>query len=334
MVIASAPGKVTLFGEHAVVYGEPAIVMAINKRTYVEMKVRDDSKIRINAPDIIIRGITLTFDNNTFSIESDSTKILSELSYITKAVELVSKKASTFKGVDIKVWSEMPVGAGLGTSASIAVATIKAYSEILGLKLEEKDIAFLGWQTELAIQGIASPMDATITTYGGIIQVQLINNNITIEKIYTPTKLPIIIGYVPREYKTKDMVARVRSLKEKYSDVVTSIITTIGNITRKAKQALEYGNLNEIGDLMNINHGLLEALGVSTKQLNDMVYAARKAGALGSKLTGAGGGGCIIALAPKQTENVTLAIRSIGGQTLESDISEKGVIMVNKFQDR
>ncbi|MEM3832686.1 MAG: mevalonate kinase [Thermoprotei archaeon] len=330
MVIASAPGKVTLFGEHAVVYGEPAIVMAINKRTYVEMKAREDSKIRINAPDIIIRGITLTFDNNTFSIESDSAKILSELSYVTKAIELVVKKTNTFKGVDIKVWSEMPVGAGLGTSASIAVATIKAYSEILGLELNEKDIAFLGWQTELAIQGIASPMDATITTYGGIIQVQLIDNNIAIEKIRTSTKLPIVIGYIPREYKTKDMVIKVKSLKEKYNNVITPIITTIGNITRKAKQALEYGNLDEIGDLMNINHGLLEALGVSTKQLNDMVYAARKAGALGSKLTGAGGGGCIIALASKQIENVTSAIRSAGGQTLESGTSEKGIIITNE----
>lgn len=330
MIIASAPGKVTLFGEHAVVYGEPAIVMAINKRTYIEMKPREDSKIRINAPDIVIKGITLTFDNNTFSIESDSAKILSELSYIIKAIELVAKKANNFKGVDIKVWSEMPVGAGLGTSASIAVATIKAYSEILELKLDAKDIAFLGWQTELAVQGIASPMDASIATYGGIIQVQLMNNNINIEKLNIPTKLPIIIGYVPREYKTRDMVSKVRLLKERYNSIITPIITTIGYITKKAKQAIESGNLNEIGELMNINHGLLEALGVSTKQLNDMVYAARKAGALGSKLTGAGGGGCIIALAPKQTEDILLAIKSAGGQTLESDISEKGVIITNK----
>jgi mevalonate kinase len=327
MVIASAPGKVTLFGEHAVVYGEPAIVMAINKRAYVEVNLRNDSKIRVIAPDIVIKGVVLTFDQNIFSVESEVASARSELSYIVKAIELFAKNYDVFKGADIRVWSEMPVGAGLGTSAAITIATIKAYSEATGLDLDEKSIAVLGWQTEREVQGTASPMDTSIATYGGIIQVQPLNNDINIERLKVPMKLPIIIGYVSREYKTKDMVAKVRLLKEKYSNIINPIISAIGQVSRKARISLESGDLKEVGELMNINHGLLEALGVSTKQLNDMVYAARKAGAIGAKLTGAGGGGCIIALTLEKHESVSLAIKSVGAQTLESDISEKGVLI-------
>jgi len=327
MVIASAPGKVTLFGEHAVVYGEPAIVMAINKRAYVEVNLRNDSKIRVIAPDIVIKGVVLTFDQNIFSVESEVASARSELSYIVKAIELIAKNYGVFKGADIRVWSEMPVGAGLGTSAAITIATIKAYSEATGLDLDKKSIAVLGWQTEREVQGTASPMDTSIATYGGIIQVQPLNNDINIERLKVPIKLPIIIGYVSREYKTKDMVAKVRLLKEKYGNIINPIISAIGQVSRKARISLESGDLKEVGELMNINHGLLEALGVSTKQLNDMVYAARKAGAIGAKLTGAGGGGCIIALTLEKHESVSLAIKSVGAQTLESDISEKGVLI-------
>ncbi len=327
MVIASAPGKVTLFGEHAVVYGEPAIVMAINRRAYVEVQLRDDSKIRIIAPDIVIKGVTLTFDQNTFSVESEASSVISELSYIIKAIELIAKRFNIFKGVNIRVWSEMPVGAGLGTSAAITIATIKAYSKALDLDLDQKNIALLGWQTEREVQGTASPMDTTIATYGGILQVQPIGNEVNVEKLNVSIKLPIIIGYVLREHKTKDMVAKVRLLREKYADIINPIISAIGQVSRNARRSLESGNLNEVGELMNINHGLLEALGVSTKQLNDMVYAARKAGAIGAKLTGAGGGGCIIALVPSQHESVSLAIRSVGAHVLESGISEKGVVI-------
>lgn len=325
MVIASAPGKVTLFGEHAVVYGEPAIVMAINRRAYVEVQLRNDSKIRVIAPDIVIKGVTLTFDRNTFSVESETSRALSELSYVIKAVELIARNYEIFKGADIRVWSEMPVGAGLGTSAAITVATIKAYSKALDLDLDKKNIALLGWQTEREVQGTASPMDTSIATYGGIIQVQPIGNDINIEKLNVSVKLPIIIGYISREYKTRDMVAKVKLLKEKYNEIIDPIISAIGQVSRKARYFLESGNLKEVGELMNINHGLLEALGVSTKQLNDMVYAARRAGAVGAKLTGAGGGGCIIALALEQRENISLAMKSVGGQVLESEVSESGV---------
>ncbi len=194
-------------------------------------------------------------------------------------------------GIDLEIRSEMPVGAGLGTSAAVAVATIYAYIKELGYDIDKRELARLAWQVEKDVQGSASPTDTTMATFGGIMFVKPEGNNAVMEPVRPGTNVPLIIGYVPRVSTTKDLVAMVRRKYETMRDVIEPIIRSIGLITRKGREALERGgDLELMGVLMNINHGLLDALGVSTRQLNEMVYAARNAGALGSKLTGAGGG--------------------------------------------
>lgn len=327
-VVASAPGKVTLFGEHAVVYGEPALVMTIGRRVYVTAELRGDNNVRIVASDLQVPGVTVTFAGDELLVETDYGKTLSAVAYLRSAVDIVSKYLGVFKGVNIIVRSEMPVGAGLGTSAAVAVATVLAYTKVLGYDLERKEIARLGWEVEKTVQGIASPMDTSITTFGGVIKVKLLgNNNYEVREVPTNTSPPIVIGYVEREAKTKDLIAKVRKLRERHIVIIDSIIKTVGVLVLEAEKALINNDLTLLGELMNINQGLLDALGVSNKRLNDLIYAARVAGALGSKITGAGGGGCVIALAPNNQEAVEVAMKLSGGLTMKTSLGGPGALL-------
>lgn len=325
-VLASAPGKVTLFGEHAIVYGYPAIVTSIGKRVYVTAEPRNDEAVRIAALDLRVPGVIVTYKGEEVIIGTDYGQTLSAVAYLNKAVELTAKHIGVKRGVNLTVRSEMPVGAGLGTSAAVSVATVAAYAACMGYELTREEIADLGWAVEKAVQGLASPMDTSIATFGGVLKIKAVSPGRFIrEKLDVRANLPVVIGYVERQATTKEMVAKVKELKERYPEVVDGIMRIIGDVTEKAEKALLAGDLQVVGELMNVNHGLLDALGVSNMRLNEIVYVARAAGALGSKLTGAGGGGAVIALAPGLQERVEVAMRLHSTLTLRTDVGAEGV---------
>ncbi|MEM4576508.1 MAG: mevalonate kinase [Candidatus Nezhaarchaeales archaeon] len=326
MITVSSPGKVTLFGEHAVVYGEPAIAVAINKRVRVQATRRNDEVIRIEAKDLMLAGFkALLMPNGSVTLEGESGKILAALNYVKRAIEMVRTKYGVNIGAYVTVTSEMPVGAGLGTSAAVAVSVVKAYSLLAGLDLSREECAELGYQVELSVQGIASRMDSTTTAVGGVLYIDPRMDKVY-ESIRGAEKLDgLVIGYVNRETSTGEMVEKVKNLRDSIPEVLGFIIRAVGEISRKAKGLIEAGRLVDLGVLMNINHGLLEAMGVSTSRLSQMAYAARAAGALGSKITGAGGGGCIIALAPQREEEVIAALKAIGASAFKVSPTTQGV---------
>lgn len=332
-VVASAPGKVTLFGEHAVVYGYPAIVASIDKRIYVNAELREDEKIRINAQDLRTSGVIVSISNGEIQITTDYGRTLSAIGYLNKAIELTSEYLGVRKGVSLEVRSEMPVGAGLGTSAAVSVATIAAYSTCLGYELSKDEIARLGWEVEKSVQGIASPMDTSIATFGGVLKIWFEGSTIYRVPLHVSSELPLVVSYVEREKSTRDMVMWVKSLKDKHPELVNGILEHIGRTTLEAEKVLVEGNLREVGVLMNINHGLLEALGVSSRRLNEVVYTARMAGALGSKLTGGGGGGASIALTlPDNIDILTNVLRLVTPHVFRTNIQYEGV-KVNHLSD-
>ena len=326
-VKVSAPGKVTLFGEHAVVYGKPAVVTSISRRVYVTVEPRSDDTVRINALDLKIPGVILSFreDVGEITLETDYGRVISALSYVRKALDVASEHLGVRRGVNITITSSMPVGAGLGTSAAVSVATIYGYAQALGYEMEKGEVARLGHRVELEVQGAASPMDTAIASYGGTLLIEPEGESgPRISPISAP-ELPIVVGYVEREATTKELVAKVRTLRNRWRGIVDRILDGIEAVTREAISALKRSNLEELGELMNVNHGLLDSLGVSTDRLNRMVYASREAGALGAKLTGAGGGGCMIALAPGRTGEVEAAIKVSGGSPLTVSTGVEGV---------
>jgi mevalonate kinase len=327
-VSVSAPGKITLLGEHAVVYGKPALVSAIDKRLLVTMEDRSDAAIKVSALDLHIPGLILTFKEGSseYLIETDYDRIVDAMGYVRKAIEITSKHLGSKTGANVTIRSEMPVGAGLGTSAAIAVCTIAAYARILGHDLGRSEIARLGHMTELEVQGAASPMDTAISTLGGTIFIRPTSGKPQVENVKLQTPLPSVVGYTEREAKTSELLKRVRALRDKAPKVLDLVVETIGGVVEEGKAALTRGDLEHFGKLMNINHGLLEALGVSTRRLNDMVYSSRSAGAMGSKMTGAGGGGCMIALCPGREDEVSIAIKVVGGAPFKANLSGSGIL--------
>ena len=309
MVLVSAPGKVILFGEHAVVYGKPSLAGAIDKRTHVNLEARDDDIISIES-DAAPQRLSFSLDD-LVSVEG--------FPYVRKAIELAFERIGKKSGLDIKISSDFPPASGLGSSASVSIATILAVHEVLESEIPYGTLAKLGHKVEFEVQGAASPTDTAIATFGGILFIEPGKD----EHKRIDVQLPLIVGCTGIERSTKVLVENVRVLRENSPEIVDSTIESIEKITRMAKEKIEKGE--DIGDLMNMNHGLLMALGVSNFKLDILVYAARDAGARGAKLTGAGGGGCIIAYAPDKGAQVKGAIENCGCSAFESAITSVGV---------
>lgn len=297
---AFAPGKIILFGEHTVVYKKPAIAVAIDRGVNVELIPRNDDNITVKL-DLIDYYKKSQLVNKKLNYKIDSQKKMIT-DYIYEVINLFEFE----KGFDLTVDIEMYLGAGLGSSAAVTVSTLKAVSLYVNKQIDKKTIAQTAREIEIKIQGAASPIDTSMSTYGGII---FIDENSKLNRIDFNMKLPLIVSNCEISGNTGKLVESVRLKYEKYPTIVGNIFKAMEQIAIDAKVALEKGNSELIGDLMNINQGLLDAIGVNTTELSDMVYKARGYGAKGSKLTGSGGGGCIIAYTPENSDEIYKQLR-------------------------
>ncbi len=312
MLTVSAPGKVILFGEHAVVYGEPALVGAIERRVRVMVRRLDEKVIKVYS-DTIGTGKKFTF--------AELQDAEGAFRYVKRAVSIAFEEVGEKTGLELRISSELPPASGLGSSAAVSVATLKAVLTLLGKEVRNSSLAALAHRVELEVQGSASPTDTAAATHGGLL---FVLPGKGIERLDVREELPLIIGNTQKERSTKLLVAKVRRLKESLPGVVDPVIENIGRITKEARRCLEKGELTHMGELMNINHGLLEALGVSTPELSRLVYIARNAGAEGAKLTGAGGGGCMLAFAREKYKAVLEALGR-ESQALPAKVTFEGV---------
>src|SRR5664280_678328 len=315
-VTASAPGKTILFGEHAVVYGKPAIAAAVDKRAYVSIQEREDKKTHVTINNIGISGF-LNIEQGTIELDNGENN-----EGILKYVLIALMKTGSKDGLEITINLDIPVGAGLGSSAAVTVATVKAASSFKYVKLTRDEIAKLAYQVELIVQGSASPIDTILSTYGGI--VYLSRDAEKIIKLDIDSEIPLVIGYTSKRGNTGKLVESVRLKTESNPQVMIPLFNSMEALTNGAREALTSGDHKMIGEFMNINHGLLDAIGVNTDELSKMVYIARKKGALGSKLTGAGGGGSMIAYCPGIVDEVVSCINEFEN-AFKINISSDGV---------
>jgi mevalonate kinase len=325
MTASSAPGKVYLFGEHAVVYGEPAVPCAIERRARVEVEARDDDSLRVHADDLTLDGFTVEYDGETDDrpdVDVPESLVEAAVGYIDEAAAQARDAADEpDAGFEITIESDIPLGAGLGSSAAVVVAGIDAATRELGVELSAREIADRAYQVEYEVQdGQASRADTFCSAVGGAVRVE----GDDCRPIEDVPNLPFVIGYDGGAGDTGQLVAGVRALRDEYEFAATTV-ETIGDIVRQGERALAEGDLGEVGRLMDFNHGLLDALGVSSRSLDEMVWAARESDALGAKLTGAGGGGCIVAL--DETEEAATALKYTPGceQTFRAELDTDGV---------
>ncbi len=310
---SSACGKIILLGEHAVVYGRPAIALPIPLA--VESLVRKGG----NGIDLVIPRWGLEQ-----KVKAGSGQGLSGILY-----HILERLGLDKENMTIEVIPHVPRAMGLGGSSALAVAIIRSVDEAYKLKLPNEEINRLAYECEKAAHGTPSGIDNTIATYGTPL---LYQRNATqdgasgdadarFDTISLAEPVPLVIGITGRESLTANTVARVRHAWETHQSRYDGIFDQIAALTRSGVDALRDGHFRELGELMNLCHGYLNALQLSTPELEELVHIARTNGALGAKLTGGGGGGSMIALCPDAQDQVAAAMEAAGYKTLTVTVS-------------
>ena len=310
---ASAPGKIILFGEHAVVYDQPAIavpVSAIAATAYVHADVlAPTGQVTIDAPDI---GM-----DSPVSELPEGDPIRTVVENLQAFFQLEHIPACT-----VRVTSTIPIAAGLGSGAAISIAIIRALSKSIGMEIQDEDVSALAYEVEKIYHGTPSGIDNTVITYRKPVY-YVKNQPLETIKIRKPFK--ILIADTGTRSLTATTVGDVRAGWEEDKTRYETNFKAIGSIVRTARQAIEKGHSERLGPLMIENHELLCELNVSSPELNKLVNASMDAGALGAKLSGGGRGGNMIALVNDECEKeVSEALVDAGATNLISSVISGG----------
>lgn len=266
-MIASAPGKVILFGEHAVVYKRHALVSAINLRCYAKAEKYDS--IVIESP---LGKTGLDFEKQP---------------YVSWAIKRFSE-IKPIKGVYIKIWSDIPIASGLGSSSAVTVSVLKALSLLYDVDLDREEIFEIARKVELDVQGLGSGTDPFISTFGGT---WLIPERRRVKA----KKMDLTVIYTGKPSVTSEMVRKVAELRERYRDVVEKLFDAIDSITLSGVRFVESRDFDGLSYLFKVNNLLLKALDVSCSEIDNVIEKLERIG-IPAKITGAGGGGSVIAL--------------------------------------
>jgi mevalonate kinase len=297
---SSAPGKVILFGEHAVVYSRPALAVPVTQ-VHADVEVLDSPRkgIWIDAP-----GIDLHAELSTLPADHPIGSVILKL--------LSTLEISQGIGLDISIQSTIPVAAGLGSGAAVSVALIRALAQYANHPLTDSQVNDLAYEIEKLHHGTPSGIDNTVITYQK--PVYFIKDK-TIETFKVGKPFTIVIGDTGIPAPTKESVGDVRRLRMRDQYNIEHIFNEIAQIALIGRRSIESGKPEQLGELMDQNHVYLQALTVSSPELDKLVEAARNAGALGAKLSGGGRGGNMIALVEQsKAESVAGALISAGAK--------------------
>ncbi len=300
MTTASAPGKIILFGEHAVVYGRPALAVPVTEvQARAEVSAREAPGIRISAPEV-----GLAADLNALPSDHPIAAVVHNL--------LFSLGIPSFPSMDIKITSTIPVASGLGSGAAVSVALTRALSEFLGQPLTDEQVNAFAFEIEKLHHGTPSGIDNTVITYEA--PVYFIKGNPP-ERLAAAQPFTLVIGDTGVPAPTRESVGDLRRLWEADRGRWEAVFDRVGTLVELARGMIETGNAGEMGRLMDRNHALLQEMTVSSPGLDTLVEAARAAGALGAKMSGGGRGGNMIALVrPEEAGQVSGALRAAGAR--------------------
>ncbi|MBU0530474.1 MAG: mevalonate kinase [Nanoarchaeota archaeon] len=278
-------GKVILFGEHFVVHGVPSIASAISSKTTAIVEKKGGTGIEVVDERPEIPG----YKKEKLEMQEDSDK------RILEAVGINTDET----GVKITLGGDLMAASGVGASAASCAAIARALSEEFSLGFDDEKINQIAYEGEKGYHGSPSGIDNTAATFGGLIWFIKGDPNI-IEKMKIEKPLYIVMGNTGIVANTKAAVEGVKERKEKEPDKYNKIFEDAKNLIHDARKALEAGDVEKVGKLMDENHRLLQEIEVSSPELDMLVSLAKENGALGAKMTGGGLGGYMYALAPDQ----------------------------------
>ena len=300
-----ASGKIILLGEHAVVYGRPALAAPIPLA--VEARVVDSADTVLLIPRWGIEQRVPPMSENPQGVTGILALLLERLDLASRALT-------------IEAFPNVPRAMGLGGSSALAVAVIRALSDHFKLDLSNERVNELAFECERAAHGTPSGVDNTIATYGSTLLFEN-NGSPSFQEVRPAGSVSIAIGISGKESLTATTVAQVRKAWERQPERYERIFDQIGDLTRAGTEALQDGAYQELGELMNLCQGYLNALQVSTPELEELIHIARRRGAVGAKLTGGGGGGSVIALCPDGADDVVDAMQDSGFEALSFELA-------------
>lgn len=304
-VSASAPGKVILFGEHAVVYGQPALAAPVFD---VQAKAIVNADISAPPGRILVDAPQIELNADLISLPADD-----PLAAAVRAtlVELGIQQPPALK---LRVTSTIPVAAGLGSGAAVSVAVIRALSAFLGHPLADERVSQLAFEVEKLHHGTPSGIDNTVVTFGKPV---FFVKGQPLETFQVAAPLHLLIGDTGVASPTRIAVGDVRAGWQAEPARYEALFAKVGDLVRAARAAIESGDLAKLGSLMDENHELLQQLGVSSPELDALATAARQAGAKGAKLSGGGRGGNMVALVDETTsQRVADALLAAGAKSV------------------
>lgn len=300
MITVSAPGKLMLFGEHAVVYGYPCITTAVDTRLTVTIESTHDSKVSIDAPGV------------------------KDTRFVDAAIALATTEWHIHHG-GFRLTTKSPFSGcyGFGSSSAVTVATLKALASLFQAEIDDRKLFDAAYNVILSIQGAASGFDVASAVFGKTLY--FVGGGKVIEPL-TVGDIPLVVGYTGVKSSSTDFIKMIAAKRERYPEKVNRIFLGIAKFVDQAKEKMLSGDWERAGCLMDFNQEYLRDLGVSSEKLEVLIRAAKDAGAWGAKLSGAGGGDCMIALAAAGVRQaVEEAITHAGGEVVHVTPNAQGV---------
>lgn len=323
IVKTSAPGKLMLFGEHSVVFGHPCIVTAVDRRLSITIEENGEAVFVLDAPDLGLRAYSKKIS------DLGNKDLPKEVSFIETCYKLFLKKYPQKKSIHVYSKNEFKTSYGLGSSSASTVAFAKALSEFYDVPMNNDELFDLCYATVLEIQGVASGFDIAAAIWGGTLYYVTPHGKIVKRKTVEPINirdLPLMVGYTGVKADTATLVRMVQNLHSENKKVVNKIFTDITLLVEQAKKTLQQQDWPHVGLLMDENQTLLRRLQVSSIELENLIAASKSAGAMGAKLSGAGGGDCMLALADEASKIAIAAeIEKVGGKIIEVEMNAEGV---------
>jgi len=306
--IASAPGKIILFGEHFVVHGTKAILAAIDKRVTVTSTFTENKTIKVNSQ----------LGTIEVPISSSHEEVKSEFRPFVYLANKIINSEQNASGLEITIDSDIPIGVGLGSSSACCVAATASISELFN-ELSSEEILKMSIEAEKTIFPDTSGADCTVCTYGGMIEYP------SVEKIDNTFDLNLLIANSMIPHNTKNSVEKVNKFKENDEERFSQLCDLETKLIDEVITAMKNNDATTFGLKMSENQKYLEEIQISNDTLRDMISSLKEI-SLGTKITGAGDGGCIIALVKDENMDKVTALLPKDKEYFSAKIDTKGVV--------
>jgi len=305
--IASAPGKIILFGEHFVVHGTKAILAAIDKRVTVTTTFTENKTIKVNSQ----------LGTIEVPISSSHEEVKSEFRPFVYLANKIINSNQNVSGLEVTIDSDIPIGVGLGSSSACCVAAAASISELFN-ELSSEEILKMSIEAEKTIFPDTSGADCTVCTYGGMIEYP------SVEKIDNTFDLNLLIANSMISHNTKNSVEKVNKFKENDEERFSQLCDLETKLIDEVITAMKNNDATTFGLKMSENQKYLEEIQISNDTLRDMISSLKEI-SLGTKITGAGDGGCVIALVKDENVSKVPALLPKDKECFSAKIDTKGM---------